>query len=143
MHARGAAVPVRLLDMGVGPYLVAAGLTCVVAQRLVRTLCRIAGRDNRSRPLLQKLGCSEEVSSATLKTPVGCDECRGPATSAAAACSRCCRSPMPSPGSSSTTRRCRDPQGRRRRRHGDAAHGRPQLRSPGETSLEEVLRAIA
>ena len=147
MHApSAAAVPVRLLDMGVGPYLVAAGLTCVVAQRLVRTLCpHCAVEDNRSRPLLQKLGCSEEVlEHATLKTPVGCDECRGtgyigrrgvfevlPVTDAVA---RLVLDHAPVPEI----------------RKAAVAEGMETLRTAalncalaGETSLEEVLRAIA
>jgi type IV pilus assembly protein PilB len=59
LHAPSAvAVPLRLVDMGVEPYLVAASLSCVVSQRLVRTLCLLA-RTARSRPLLQKLGVHE------------------------------------------------------------------------------------
>jgi type IV pilus assembly protein PilB len=79
MHAANAvAVPLRLVDMGVAPYLVAASLSCVVSQRLVRTLCpHCAQEDARSRPLLQKLGCSEDVlDQATLRRPAGCEECR-------------------------------------------------------------------
>jgi type II secretory ATPase GspE/PulE/Tfp pilus assembly ATPase PilB-like protein len=80
LHAPSAAsVPVRLLDLGVGPYLMASALTCIVAQRLVRTLCpHCCEEDTRSRPILQKLGCSDDVlDQATLRTPVGCDACRG------------------------------------------------------------------
>ncbi|MGB9782622.1 MAG: GspE/PulE family protein [Moorellaceae bacterium] len=40
LHTNDAAsAPVRLVDMGVEPYLVASSLLCVVAQRLVRTVC--------------------------------------------------------------------------------------------------------
>lgn len=39
----------RLLHMGVPPYLVAAGVAGVVAQRLVRTVCRRCGGDPRLR----------------------------------------------------------------------------------------------
>jgi type IV pilus assembly protein PilB len=79
MHApNAAAVPLRLVDMGVEPYLVAASLSCAVSQRLLRTLCtQCAQEDARSRPLLQKLGCNEDVlDQATLRRPAGCDECR-------------------------------------------------------------------
>jgi len=34
-----AAAPIRLIDMGAEPYLVASSLLCVVAQRLVRKIC--------------------------------------------------------------------------------------------------------
>ena len=37
----------RLMNMGVAPYLVAAGVTAVVAQRLVRTLCQECGGSPR------------------------------------------------------------------------------------------------
>lgn len=41
LHTNDAAsAPARLVDMGVEPYLVASCLLCVVAQRLVRTVCR-------------------------------------------------------------------------------------------------------
>lgn len=40
LHTNDAAsAPVRLVDMGVEPYLAASSLLCVVAQRLVRTIC--------------------------------------------------------------------------------------------------------
>jgi len=40
LHTNDAAsAPTRLVDMGVEPYLVASCLLCVVAQRLVRTIC--------------------------------------------------------------------------------------------------------
>src|SRR5207237_7009486 len=35
-----AATPARLVDMGVEPYLVTSALSCVLAQRLVRQLCK-------------------------------------------------------------------------------------------------------
>ena len=79
LHAPSAvAVPLRLVDMGVEPYLVAASLSCVVSQRLVRTLCPYCSQeDARSRPLLQKLGVQEDaLEASTLRRPVGCDECR-------------------------------------------------------------------
>ena len=34
----------RLMEMGIEPYLVASGVDCVVAQRLVRRLCDCKGR---------------------------------------------------------------------------------------------------
>jgi type IV pilus assembly protein PilB len=147
MHApSAAAVPVRLLDMGVGPYLVAAGLTCVVAQRLVRTLCpHCAAEDNRSRPLLQKLGCSEEVlEHAILKTPVGCDECRGTGYIGRRGVFEVL------PVTDAVARLVLDHAPARAIRKAAVAEGMETLRNAalncalaGETSLEEVLRAIA
>ena len=40
----------RLLDLGVEPYLVAASLSVVIAQRLVRTLCPVCGNRDDERP---------------------------------------------------------------------------------------------
>ncbi len=36
---RAATVPVRLVEMGIEPYLVTSSLRCVVGQRLARRLC--------------------------------------------------------------------------------------------------------
>ncbi len=60
----------RLLDMGLEPYLVASSLECVIAQRLVRTICVhckneeqrpvSGGRDLlEQRPVFQGQGCEE------------------------------------------------------------------------------------
>jgi type IV pilus assembly protein PilB len=46
---RAAAAPVRLVDMGIEPYLVASSLSCVAAQRLVRQLC-----DDCARPMSER-----------------------------------------------------------------------------------------
>jgi type IV pilus assembly protein PilB len=75
---RAAAVPMRLIDMGVEPYLVASSLTCVVAQRLVRQLCpRCAAPADVDEALLRQLGCPDELlEGATVRRAVGCPECR-------------------------------------------------------------------
>ncbi len=46
LHTKDAASSIaRLLEMGIEPYLVASSLSCVIAQRLVRTICpRCQGR---------------------------------------------------------------------------------------------------
>ncbi len=67
-----AAVPGRLVDMGVEPYLVAATLECVVAQRLARRLC-----EHCRRPVAVPAG---EAGLATggevgVFAPGGCDRC--------------------------------------------------------------------
>lgn len=67
----GPSTPLRLLDMGVPPYLIAASLNAVVAQRLMRRLC---------------LHCSADVAvpseyvsilGPTMKTAQGCVYCNG------------------------------------------------------------------
>lgn len=74
---RAAAVPMRLIDMGVEPYLVASALTCVVAQRLVRRVCdECAATDEGDVSLLRRLGCGdEELHDATVRRAVGCPAC--------------------------------------------------------------------
>jgi len=76
---RAAAAPMRLIDMGVEPYLVASALTLVAAQRLARKLCEscaepVADPDFN---LLRSLGATDEIlEGATLFHAVGCPKCR-------------------------------------------------------------------
>ena len=75
---RAAAAPMRLVDMGVEPYLVASAMSCVVAQRLARTLCKCAvPADDSVLATLKEHGATDEMlESANVHTPVGCVECR-------------------------------------------------------------------
>ena len=68
---------VRLLDMGVEPYLITASATVVVSQRLVRRLCDACKTPaNHSKDELIQLGLTyAEVEDATFYEPVGCNEC--------------------------------------------------------------------
>ncbi len=76
---RAAAVPMRLIDMGVEPYLVASALTCVATQRLVRQLCELcAVADDGGLAALRGLGCPDNLlARATVRRAVGCPACRG------------------------------------------------------------------
>ena len=74
----------RLVDMGIEPFLVASAIELVIAQRLVRRLCTECSRPAPiARIKLQEnlaiLGCNpaEAELIAQLKSPVGCDRCRG------------------------------------------------------------------
>ncbi len=81
LHAtRSAAAPIRLIDMGVEPYLVASAVSCIAAQRLARKLC-----DSCATPMpeldyaqLRRLGATEEMLAEELnvRVPVGCSNCR-------------------------------------------------------------------
>src|SRR5215813_3441497 len=66
----------RLVDMGVEPYLVASSLEAVLAQRLVRVLCKHCKQPDTS-PTAQtpkeQLGIP---ANATIYRSVGCRECR-------------------------------------------------------------------
>jgi len=66
----------RLVDMGVEPYLVASSLEAVLAQRLVRVLCRHCKREDRSPTadaFKARLGIPGDT---TIFHSVGCRECR-------------------------------------------------------------------
>jgi type II secretory ATPase GspE/PulE/Tfp pilus assembly ATPase PilB-like protein len=74
----------RLVDMGIEPFLVASAIELVIAQRLVRRLCPECARPEpvskvRLLESLSILGCdpAEAEGITTLRSPVGCDRCRG------------------------------------------------------------------
>ena len=74
----------RLVDMGIEPFLVASAIELVIAQRLVRRLCPncCAPEPISKVKLLENLAILEcdaaEAELVTaLKSPVGCDRCRG------------------------------------------------------------------
>ncbi len=69
----------RMLDMGVEPYLLASAVEAVIAQRLVRRLCRHcrtpAAPDHA---FLENLGFPmETLEGSALYQPAGCELCRG------------------------------------------------------------------
>src|SRR5688572_5455865 len=67
----------RLTDIGIEPYVTAAGLVGVIAQRLVRRLCEHCKRQYTPEPeTLRALGVSEaEAAALTFYRGVGCDHC--------------------------------------------------------------------
>ena len=66
----------RLLDLGVPPYLVASTLEAVLAQRLVRVLCRQCRREAIPDPRhLQRLGLPATALERVWQA-VGCPQCR-------------------------------------------------------------------
>ena len=65
---------VRMIDMGVAPFLLSASLTGVVAQRLVRCLCpRCKEEYEIDESTCEKLGLP---AGSTAFKPVGCQNCR-------------------------------------------------------------------
>ncbi len=80
VHTNSAAATIsRLLDMGVEDYLLGSSLSAVLAQRLVRQLCRRCAEATEHSPLLiERLLPGAEIDPATirLKSPVGCESCR-------------------------------------------------------------------
>jgi len=74
----------RLVDMGIEPFLVASAIELVIAQRLVRRLCPACSRPTPISKIklletLAILACDAADADLVheLKSPVGCDRCRG------------------------------------------------------------------
>lgn len=74
-NAAGAAV--RLVDMGIEPFLVASALRGVVAQRLVRRICphcKTAYAANEEEKVYLNINSGDDL---TLYKGIGCEKCRG------------------------------------------------------------------
>ena len=68
----------RLMDMGIKPFLVASSLRAVMAQRLVRRLCKTCPVPHEiTESELQQLGISaKDVEGMSFMDPNGCSECK-------------------------------------------------------------------
>lgn len=85
LHTNDAAGAVtRLTDMGVEPFLIASALEMVIAQRLVRRLCKKCSSplDYTREWLATRLAAldvdpAEADAMPVLRQPVGCEHCRG------------------------------------------------------------------
>jgi len=80
VHANDAAATVfRLVEMGLPRYVVAAAFRCVVAQRLVRRLCRHCRRPaTLTEERWHQLGLGEApAATMSVYEPVGCGRCFG------------------------------------------------------------------
>lgn len=70
----------RLIDMGIKPFLAASSVQAVMAQRLVRVLCpecKEADRDADVATMRGMGATDEQLESATVCRPVGCQNCNG------------------------------------------------------------------
>ncbi|MFZ4767847.1 MAG: GspE/PulE family protein, partial [Roseimicrobium sp.] len=69
----------RLIDMGVEPFLVAATLEGILAQRLLRTICKGCRAPYQPNPIvLNQLGLSQsDVGQKSFYTGAGCNACGG------------------------------------------------------------------
>jgi len=66
---------IRMVDMGIPPFLVSSSVVAVMAQRLVRKLCpRCKAPYELPQDVAESLGLD---GFKTVYKPVGCDECRG------------------------------------------------------------------
>jgi type II secretion system protein E len=68
----------RLIDMGIEPFLVASSIEAIMAQRLVRTICKDCKTEQQVDPnYLRRIGYpEEEIPTAKFWHGVGCEECR-------------------------------------------------------------------
>jgi type II secretory ATPase GspE/PulE/Tfp pilus assembly ATPase PilB-like protein len=68
----------RLIDMGIEPFLVASSVEAIMAQRLVRTICKHCKTEQKvERDYLRKIGFPEdEIETAKFYKGAGCEACR-------------------------------------------------------------------
>lgn len=66
----------RLVNMGLEPFLVTASVNAIVAQRLLRTLCKHCKEpDSVSPERIEELGIKKFVAKSNFYKPKGCQEC--------------------------------------------------------------------
>jgi general secretion pathway protein E len=81
LHTNSAAAAItRLVDMGIENYLLASTVKGVLAQRLVRRLCRRCAIQHRNadhwaREIAKSLGKSSELGTPSIGEPKGCADC--------------------------------------------------------------------
>jgi type II secretory ATPase GspE/PulE/Tfp pilus assembly ATPase PilB-like protein len=67
---------IRLVDIGVRPFLVASGVRAVLAQRLVRTICATCKEvDNPTEIQKERMGLNIDWSKVEVFRGAGCDNC--------------------------------------------------------------------
>jgi type II secretory ATPase GspE/PulE/Tfp pilus assembly ATPase PilB-like protein len=67
----------RLINIGVEPYLIAASLNAILAQRLVRKICPNCKEPYKVPDNLKKYIAQAGIESEELFRGKGCDDCRG------------------------------------------------------------------
>jgi type IV pilus assembly protein PilB len=81
LHTNDAASAItRLIDMGVKPFLVASSIQAIMAQRLIRVICKDCKEVNKAPDLrtLKLLGFTEEeIETSTFYKGKGCSNCAG------------------------------------------------------------------
>jgi general secretion pathway protein E len=78
LHTNSAAATIiRLVDMGIERFLIASTVICIIAQRLVRTLCNVCKQAyTPDSAQIALLGLSaKQLQSITFFKAVGCEEC--------------------------------------------------------------------
>lgn len=67
----------RLADMGIPPYLIATSLSLVIAQRLLRRLCKYCKKPLKlpAKSLVQEGFSESQIENISLYAPEGCNKC--------------------------------------------------------------------
>jgi type IV pilus assembly protein PilB len=66
----------RLMDIGVKPFLVASSTRCLMAQRLVRKICKKCAQPYQPTDAeMRALSLTPEIEDATLQKGRGCNDC--------------------------------------------------------------------
>ena len=67
---------IRLIDIGIRPFLVAAGIRAVLAQRLLRTICTTCKEPCKPEPVqFERLGLNVDPAAVELYHGPGCENC--------------------------------------------------------------------
>jgi len=78
LHTNDAlAAVIRLVDLGIEPYMIAATVEGIVAQRLVRRVCHACVERYRADPGTVALLAQRPIDRVTLSRGRGCGDCRG------------------------------------------------------------------
>jgi len=81
LHTNDAiSTPLRLIDMGAQPFLIAAALRCVMGQRLLRRVCESCAEPeplSATRKAVIAKECGPELANAVFKKGRGCAQCNG------------------------------------------------------------------
>jgi type IV pilus assembly protein PilB len=79
LHTNSAALTIaRLVDMGIEPYSIAATVEAIMAQRLVRTICKDCKEEyTPTREIIFRLGLTEaDIGTSKFYAGKGCENCR-------------------------------------------------------------------
>jgi type IV pilus assembly protein PilB len=77
LHTNDAPASVtRLINIGIEPFLVGAGLNAVLAQRLVRRICKNCGEDRPATEEMQGFLQMHNIQAQTVRHGKGCEKCR-------------------------------------------------------------------
>jgi type II secretory ATPase GspE/PulE/Tfp pilus assembly ATPase PilB-like protein len=76
LHANDALTGlIRLIDLGIEPFLIGAGLACIMSQRLVRILCENCCKPAEITKRLARAAATRGIGLENIYVAKGCEEC--------------------------------------------------------------------